>query len=478
MTFPRGNKPQDRSIDEGGHATIRYFDAIGREVGQSTTTAVAAAAPKRSSTPSPVRTLAPDSSDPSLMTIPAATTESTYIPPEIRELTLAYYLDESDFKNRKNLPKKPRDSDVSENKIHAFFTPGDYRYLLVTKLLKHVVRGEKDEVREMLSKDPSLVLCKGSVTDYSERTLEGTAWQMALGARGVNRAKLDEDNKPVLDANGKIQILHADEGMAEMIQSYFIKACGDNEKAANEEITRQLIEQFPGGYEAYENSKEVKERKSHDLEALLKVIEAIKLADVQFINGNYENSKGEVKVDAACEAALNEFREYLKPKDIINKGMHFNIELLVVALRSYDNEARFNAFGGRMDSPKNVLMLRQVIGHIQRYLTAFDAYAVCQGNVFCDGSNEKLRSSFRFQNGHDVFFPLDLNPSFRLGLHYAVLLGLQCGRRWFQSGTPYGETYAEQKRQSFRNLCSNFRAPESSIKEPACNPVAQRSNNS
>jgi hypothetical protein len=247
------------------------------------------------------------------------------------------------------------------------------------------------------AENPSLVLYKGQVMDYSGRIIEGTAYQIALGAEDVNRAKLDKDNKPVLDSKGNIQLLHPDEGMAEMIKGYFIKAFKQDEKAANEEIQKQQEEQFPSGYEAYENSPEVKQEKANDITALREVIDAIEKATVTFTNTTYGDSEGEVKVDVNCQAALDKFIEHLRPKGILRHGKHFNVELLAEAFKLYDDEKRFNDFGGRWDSPKNVLMWRKVVGYIQRYLPANCAQAFCQGLYYIIDVNEKLTRSLEFR---------------------------------------------------------------------------------
>ncbi len=405
MSFAREWQAPYTFTDETDYVTY-YFNQSGHETGQSVSTAAVA----------------------------ATNTTSTNIPHELRRLTLEYYLDEDDFvkfktpshnSNNDDPSQKPSGSDVSDN-AHAFFGQSDFNKLQailaikVTKLLTHVVRGKKEEAEAMLKKEPSLVLYKSIVTDYSERTLEGTAYQMALGAGDINRAKLDNNDNPVLDANGKIQILHADEGMAEMIQRYFIKACNNDEKAANKEIEKQEEEQFPGGYEAYQNSAEVTKRKENDLKELDEVLHAIKIAKIQLTSNSI--SYGKLKIDANCEAALTKFRNYLKPKDIIRNGLHFNIELLSEAFCIYnDAMRRFNTVGDHYKDPVFVLIWRQVIGYIQRYLPANYAHAFCQGLRALVELEEKLKRSLKvtYYTG-ELFFPLDSDPSFRLGYEYAL----------------------------------------------------------
>ncbi len=323
------------------------------------------------------------------------------------------------------------------------------------QLLGYVVRGEKTKAEKLIKENPKLLLEKGIAEDYSGRLIEGTAYQMALGAGDVNRAKLDEDNKPVLDEKGYIQILHPDEGMAEMIKGHFIDAFNQDEKAANSEIDKQQEGQFPGGYEVYINSREVKERRGNDMKALREVIDAIAVADVRFINGNYNNSNGEVKVDAKCADALKKFRDYLRPKGIIRRGEHFNVELLVEAFNLYDDEKRYNAFGGTWDSVKNVLMWRKMVGYIQRYLPACYAQAFSQGLYYVVDANEKLDRRFKFRHDNAYFFPLDSDPLSRMGYEYAAWRRGSGGAGGNHARSRL-ETYVKQKHLSIECLCRSI----------------------
>jgi hypothetical protein len=259
-------------------------------------------------------------------------------------------------------------------RLNAFFQPELKKELKkhLEPLLMAVLQDNYAEAQERVAKNPGLLFQRGTVlVDSSGYTVRGTAYQLALGAANTNRAILDERGNLVLDAAGQIQIRYPDEGIAEMLSSYFKKAFHGDEKAANAEIFKQQEEQFPGGYEAYENSDEVKVQKANQLRALRKVIAAIGKANVQFANGaTHGNKNSEIKTDAQCENALNEFRELLKPKCVITKGHYFNIELLIEALRLYDNKERHKAFGGRCSSPKNVLMWREVVCHMRHYLPA------------------------------------------------------------------------------------------------------------
>src|SRR5205085_2447632 len=141
--------------------------------------------------------------------------------------------------------------------------------------------------KKLVAATPGLLLHRGTVVDYSGRTIEGTAYQLALGADDRDRAELDEKGNPVLDEKGQVQILHKDEGIADMLKGYFPRACDNDEKRANAVIHNQEEQQYPGGYAAYQNSKEVKDKKANDVKALHEVIASIGEAKVSFVNGTY-----------------------------------------------------------------------------------------------------------------------------------------------------------------------------------------------
>ncbi|MDR3491351.1 MAG: hypothetical protein P4M12_04810 [Gammaproteobacteria bacterium] len=282
----------------------------------------------------------------------------------------------------------------------------------VNTLLVHVVKGDQKEAEELIKVNPKLLLSKGMVVDYSDRSIEGTAFQMALGAEDV---KYHED----------------EECMAEMIQRY-LRQLPDGEL----EIQKQIQEQFPEGWEAKEN-----ERAKNDLAALNKVVNAISVSQP---NDN-------------CEAALNEFREYLKPNCVIKTGKHFNAQLLVEAFKLYDkNYDRF----GDYNSHKNILCWRKVIGYIQRFLPASYAQAFVQGVYYIVESGEKLNRSLKFRYENDVsFFPLDSDPSSRLGFDFAAWGGggtrLGLCIAYVGAGSAFAcQTLSSKKHLRCKSLCN------------------------
>ena len=255
----------------------------------------------------------------------------------------------------------------------VFFQP-ELTKVRLKALLQAVVYGNMDKAKKIIASNPKLLLQRAQVTDYSGRTIEGTAYQLALGAEDVSRPE------------------HKDEGMADMIECY-LKRLPNGES----EIKKQQAQQFPLGYEEAEQQKKAADSKA--LQAVIKAIEDAKDGD-------------------DCEEALAQFREYLKPTGVIQQGKHFNANLLLEAFTLYDE--KYDHLGG-WDSPKNNLFWRKVIGYIQRYLPACYAQVFCQSLYDVVERREKLQRSLKFKyDSSAAFFPLDSDLSFRLGFSYGA----------------------------------------------------------
>src|SRR3989338_3854160 len=209
---------------------------------------------------------------------------------------------------------------LASKHVHAFLT--------------HVVRGEKAQVEAMIQRDPRLLLEKMQVKDEAGRTIYGTAYQIALGAKDVS------------PFTGKV------EEMAEMLEHYLLQL-PNGEK----EREKQYNEQFPEGFEKQEEA-----RRMSDSLALNKVFAAIKNA----------------KTIEAAEEAVKEFQLYLtnQTKGVITTGYHFNEALFEEALTLY--ERHHDAFGG-FNSPKNRLAALKLIGFIESLFPASLAQAACDG---------------------------------------------------------------------------------------------------
>lgn len=381
---------------------------------------------------------------------PANMSDQNTVPAELRGITLGYLNNDI----------------VGETKEHSFAPAGPKKFVFfnqtdlpVTAFLNHVVHGDLVEAKAMLDKNPSLVLYKGQVTDYSGRTIEGTGYEIALGAEDVSRKE------------------HPKEGMADMIRKYFIKALNHDEKSANEEIEKQFNEQFPTEefpeyYEPNEEKQaEIIKRKiaaDPDIQELETLAKAILHADEKEIKATptdkqdqYGYDEYELKVTGECAKALQAFRDYLNPQAVIKKGKHFNTQLLVKALEKYAGE-QHDLFGGLWNNPKNLLFWRQVIGYIERYLPANLAQAFCQGLWNVTDGGQSLKRNLKLDD-KSFFFPPDLSSSSGLGFDHSVYSYLGgCAGSGEQSGVTHGggrargaflQTYVEQKQQSFVCLC-------------------------
>src|SRR3989338_1148736 len=102
----------------------------------------------------------------------------------------------------------------------------------IKKFITHVVRGEKAESEAMLKEDPGLLLHKAKVVDEAGRTIYGTAYQIALGAKDVSPYP------------GQF------EEMAEMLERYLLQLPN-----GEEERNKQYNEQFPEGFEKEEEAR-------------------------------------------------------------------------------------------------------------------------------------------------------------------------------------------------------------------------------
>ena len=297
----------------------------------------------------------------------------------------------------------------------------------VKKLLNHVIHGEQAEAKAMIEKSPNLLLETGRVTDYSGRTIEGTAFQLALGAEDV--ATQD-----------------GEECMAEMIKRYLL------EFYTQEIMTEQYQAQFPEGWEIQEEK-----RVANDLAALYKVLDAI---------GKAKPTDTSYKAcEDACESALVEFREYLESQakaGIIKTGKHCNVQLLAEAFKLYDEN--YTAFGDSWDSPKNLLSWRKVCGFIQRYLPTCYAQAFSQGICYISEGKEPLKRSLEFRNDPGCFFfPLGVSRS-GLGFNFAVIFVGTAVEAPGRPARPLSyKTYFEQKRQRSKSYAAIQQSAEARV---------------
>jgi hypothetical protein len=205
-----------------------------------------------------------------------------------------------------------------------------------------------------------------------------------------------------------------DEGMLSMIQPYMQAHYPEELQACKEKLLAE--------------EKDEATRQEKDLQALQTIISAISKASNRtcelMLNHETEITADDKEAQKLL-TALNAFRDYLAPKKDpqtneiipIKTGKHFNMQVLIEAFRLYDEN--YDAFGG-WDSHKNNLCWRKLIGYMQRFLPACYAQAFAQGIYYIVEDGEKLRRTFDFRLGGGSYFPLDGDPSFRLGYNYAA----------------------------------------------------------
>jgi hypothetical protein len=336
------------------------------------------------------------------------------------------------------------------NPLGRFFR-SHLRDVRLKQLLQHVVYGNQAEAKKIIKSNPTLLLLRGTVEDYSfgmddtnHRRNEGTAYQLALSAEDVR--------------------FHEHEvTMAEMIHRYLMKL-----PEGETEIAKQTMQRFPIGWETEEVNRAV-----IDSAALHKVINAIELAspedcgrtaeidktiqnilcgiaiDTQVLynrndlkkiikaiakadsENDFETTFGELRnylyqnaiiesptFNFALLKAIYQFRNYLEPRGIISIGKQFNSGLLDEAYKLFLEN--FVRFGNRWDTAKNMLFWQKVFGYIQRFLPASYAQAFAQGIYYIVENGEKLKRSLEFRHDKNIFFfPLDSDPRSRLGFDWA-----------------------------------------------------------
>lgn len=278
---------------------------------------------------------------------------------------------------------------------------------LVAKLLRYVAFGKKNEVEEMLKKYPGLLYKTGITKDPCGRTIEGTAYRVALGAKDVSISKHEE--------------------MIEMIERY-LRQLPNGE----EELDKQYAKQFPEGYE-----KQEEERSKSDSAALKKVFAAIEKSNT----------------DEDCKKAIEKFKNHLKKQieGVITTGYHFNDHLFAEALELY--ESHYDKFGG-YDRRKNNLAAIKVLGSIECYFPACLAQAACDGfgNKAMDEKRE-LDRALLLSDRKTLFYDPRLGESHYVGI-YSIAVACKCG----------GGVVACVRR--FLQLMSNKNSKREKLKQP------------
>lgn len=296
-------------------------------------------------------------------------------------------------------------SQVSKG-FHGLFRPVlDVR--LALKLGQFIIYADLENAKKVIEANPSVLTIPMTVTDYSHRKIQGTALQLALGAEDVK--------------------YHDDEvAMVEMI-------IGELEKQPNGEriIAQQICDQFPEGWKTAH-----KERVARDQAALDAFVAAIRDTDNE----------------AAWEAAAVIYRARIDDenlgKGVIKTGLHCNAQLVVAWLNAYIEN--YVDFGNRWDSPKNLALWRKGSA-CERGLSAAYAMALARGIWKIIDEGKHLDRNLNFLYGGGSFFPLDLDPSCRLGYDVG---GSSAAVRDAEAegGAEFFKTMSDKKHQRCKDL--------------------------
>jgi hypothetical protein len=196
--------------------------------------------------------------------------------------------------------------------MHGFFQEESTDQKAAKKLLSHVVRGEQDEAKEMIAANPGLLLIQTEAENNSGRTIQGTAFQAALGAE--------------------------DEHMWQMMMPYM------DDKTMRD----QFDEQFPDGIEDIPAS---------DLQPYYDDL-------LSTIIWNYHGGL----------SAIDAFRVKITQNNHITSGKHFNMQHLVAACQAYiDFYRKFDSDEPLIMTEEGEGLERfwnRVVGYIQRQMPA------------------------------------------------------------------------------------------------------------
>ncbi len=384
---------------------------------------------------------------------------------------------------------------------------------LVIQLLTHVIRGELKEADAMLQREPSLALEENTVTDYSGRTIQGTALKMALGALDVNvhgacdlvirspekdwiNGEISPASKALYVFQGK-KLYYIDRTKCPFTETSITEIPltevqqKEFEVAVLTPIIRLQIWKGEAARLSEDTLKKITTITGHIHEEsmagmimrhLRKIpggkVEIVKQINEQFPAGWETEEANRVKrnkealltvfdeikaakTNALVDAATKRFWDYLEkendPKNMIKTGKHFNEQMLLDALHLYAKYYNKDTYY------KNTILWQRVIGGIQRYVPANMAQGLAQGAHFIINEGEKLKRSLTFRREdptvfftfNKYFYPLDAVRGSNLGEAYAVHRERGCVTMWFEPEKWSAlQKLCEAKTTSLADLCN------------------------
>lgn len=303
---------------------------------------------------------------------------------DIQALLMGYQLEKAcEFSSYLSTNDLASASEVSQS-FHRLFKPA----LDTKRLCQYVVYADLKNAEQIIINNPTILTRAATVTDYSGRQVHGTALQLAIAAKDVK--------------------FHEDEiAMVEMITKYLLSTFPDGETIR----AQQICAQFPAGWEA-----EYEARAQRDQAALNAFVAAT------------VDSNNPVDWETAAVDYREHFDHENKDRGVIKTGFHTN-ELAVAAwFQAYQDN--YDAFGNHWGRLKN-LFLWQKGSACERHLTACGAMALARDvwKIVKEGMHLDRSLAFLYGGGGS-FFPLDSDPTFRLGYDY--------GGHWWEEAVDGG----------------------------------------
>lgn len=323
---------------------------------------------------------------------------------------------------------------TSQN-LYSFYQKTAY----LKKLLHHVAYGEYKNAKILVEQYPQLLLQKGTIEiQHSGLTFKDkTALQIALYLKDTEMVALFQKNMDL------------------------------------EDIEKQQDAQLPKG-EDYEAKD--KEKIKEGCKILEETFKAIFDAEVS------EDDKENIIPDEKAKSAINRLKDYLKPKSAAETetGQDIGDKLLLKAFQLYD--AYFQRFSVPADnlthnSPKNMLVWRQVVGGIQCYRLSFVDIQTMSDWVSINNEKKERGElqgrtlTFEIWDGQKMvpsdFLSLVSNSAARLGIDYAIYGKIALGISMLDGCEDFFDffkTYVTQKTAILQDLC-NARRDQRSIKQ-------------
>lgn len=221
--------------------------------------------------------------------------------------------------------------------------------ILARQAAEYVLWGAPDEVEIIITQNPTVLLCSVEVTGPNGLQ-RGTIYELALWT----------DDHHIRNKNGQT--------LVEMIRNAVLRLPGGREI---EKAQREA---------QYGDCKEVVRKITADRAAFNEVVRAF--------DDSTATTMDELIRDAKLQAAIQKFKDYLKPKGIITQGISCVTELWDYAATTYDTE-RFVKYG----SPKNIFFCQHIISAIDLRLPAWAMQVLITGIIFVIKTNASVARS-------------------------------------------------------------------------------------